>query len=101
DAPPPAELKSDADKDEYASQIETFAVPQEENALDAYEKGWKQAIDLGIYNQWTAKMREALGRLNSEIYSAFKETGFEIRSEGPNALPALIEAPRRGAQPSL
>jgi hypothetical protein len=99
DSPPPADVKTDADKEEFSSQIETFAVPVEEKSLDAYENGWKKAIELGIYNQWTAKMREALGRLNAELYPAFKETGFEIRSEGPNALPALIEAPRRGPQP--
>lgn len=98
DSPPPAEVKTDADKEEYSSQIETFAVPVEEKSLDAYENGWKKAIELGIYNQWTAKMREALGRLNAELYPAFKETGFEIRSEGPNALPALLDAPRRGIQ---
>ncbi len=98
DSPPPPEVKTDADKDEYSSQIETFAVPVEEKSLDAYENGWKKAIELGIYNQWTAKMRDALGRLNAELYPAFKETGFEIRSEGPNALPALLEAPRRGPQ---
>ncbi len=49
----------------------------------------------GIYNQWTAKMRDALGRLNSELYPPFKETGFEVRSQGPLPLPPLIEAPNR------
>ena len=49
-------------------QPDVFVVPIEERSLDAYENGWKKAIDLGIYNQWTAKMREALGRLNAELY---------------------------------
>ncbi len=97
DSPPPAEVKTEDDKAEYQSQIETFAVPIEEKSLDAYENGWKKAIELGIYNQWTAKMRDALGRLNSEIYPAFKEIGFDIRSEGPSPLPPLLDAPRRGA----
>ena len=95
ESPPPSNL-SDADKEEFSSQIEGFVVPVEEKSLDAYENGWKKAIELGIYNQWTAKMREALGRLNSEIYPAFKEVGFDVRSEGPSPMPALIEAPRRG-----
>jgi hypothetical protein len=34
--------------------------------------------------------------LNSEIYPAFKEVGFDVRSEGPSPMPALIDAPRRG-----
>jgi cellulose synthase operon protein C len=95
DSPPPPEVKTEDQKAEYQSQIEEFAVPMEERSLDAYENGWKKAIDIGIYNQWTAKMRDALGRLNSELYPPFKETGFEVRSQGPLPLPALIEAPSR------
>jgi tetratricopeptide (TPR) repeat protein len=95
DSPPPPEVKTEDQKADYQSQIEEFAVPMEERSLDAYENGWKKAIDLGIYNQWTAKMRDALGRLNSELYPPFKETGFEVRSQAPLPLPGLIEAPNR------
>jgi tetratricopeptide (TPR) repeat protein len=94
DSPPPPNL-SDADKELFQSQIEEFVVPIEEKSLDAYENGWKKAMELQIYNQWTAKMRDALGRLNAEIYPPFKETGFEVRSEGPSPLPPLIDAPKR------
>jgi tetratricopeptide (TPR) repeat protein len=95
DSAPPPEVKTDDQKVDYTAQIEEFAVPMEERSLDAYENGWKKALDLGIYNQWTAKMRDALGRLNSELYPAFKETGFEVRSQAPLTMPALIEAPNR------
>jgi hypothetical protein len=94
DAPPPSGL-SDADKDAYQQQIDEFVVPIEERSLDAYENGWKKATELGIYNQWTEKMRESLGRLNGELYPPMHEIGFEIRSAGPVALPPLIETPRR------
>jgi len=94
DAPAPSNL-SDDNKKAYAAQIDEFVVPIEERSLDAYENGWKKAIEIGIYNQWTAKMREALGRLNAELYPAFKETGFEVRSQGSMPLPALIDSPRR------
>jgi tetratricopeptide (TPR) repeat protein len=95
DSPPPPEVKTEDQKSEYESQIEEFAVPMEERSLDAYENGWKEANKLGIYNQWTAKMRDALGRLNSELYPPFKETGFEVRSQAPLPMPALIDAPSR------
>jgi hypothetical protein len=65
--------------------------------LEAYESGWHKAIELGIFNSWTAKMREALGRLNSELYPPLKEQGFEIRSQGPSPLPPLIDATRRNS----
>lgn len=97
EAPPPSNL-SDADKEQYQQQIDEFVVPIEERSLDAYENGWKKAIELGIYNQWTAKMREALGRLNAELYPAFKETGLDTRSQGPMPLPPLIESPRRAGE---
>src|SRR5207302_452498 len=77
-------------------QIDSFVVPIEERSLDAYENGWKKATDLGIYNQWTQKMRDALGRLNGELYPPMKEIGFDIRSSGPAAMPALLDAPKRG-----
>ena len=70
----------------------------EERSLDAYENGWKKAIELGIYNQWTAKMRDALGRLNGELYPPFKETGFEVRSQGPLPLPAAHRRAATGAR---
>ena len=95
DSPPPPEVKTEDQKSDYQSQIEEFAVPMEERSLDAYENGWKKANELGIYNQWTAKMRDALGRLNSELYPPFKETGFEVRSQAPLPMPALIDAPNR------
>jgi cellulose synthase operon protein C len=97
DSPPPPEVKTEDQKADFGAQIEEFAVPMEERGLDAYENGWKKAIDLGIYNQWTARMRDALGRLNGELYPPFKETGFDVRSQGPLPLPALLDAPDRGA----
>lgn len=98
DAPPPANL-SEADKAAYQEQIDGFVVPIEERALDAYENGWKRAVELGIFNQWTAKMRESLGRLNGELYPPLKEVGFEVRTQAMHALPPLLEAPKRGAKP--
>ena len=97
EAPAPSGL-SDADKEQYQQQIDEFVVPIEERALDAYENGWKKAIELGIYNQWTAKMREALGRLNAELYPPFKEIGFEVRSQGNMPLPPLIDSTRRAGE---
>jgi hypothetical protein len=83
------------DQDLYRQSIEEFVIPIEERSLEAYESGWQKAIELGIFNGWTAKMREALGRLNAELYPPMKEIGFELRSRGPLPLPALIDAPRR------
>jgi TolA-binding protein len=95
-SPPPAALSAE-EKDLYQQSIDEFVVPIEERSLEAYESGWHKAIELGIFNSWTAKMREALGRLNSELYPPLKEQGFEIRSQGPSPLPPLIDATRRNS----
>jgi TolA-binding protein len=93
-SPPPPSLSKD-DQELYKQQIDEFVVPIEERALEAYESGWKKALELGIFNSWTAKMREALGRLNSELYPPLKEIGFTLKSKGPSPLPPLIEGTRR------
>jgi len=93
-SPPPDKL-SDQEKELYKQSIDEFVVPIEERSLEAYESGWQKAIELGIFNSWTAKMREALGRLNSELYPPLKETGFKLRSRGNAAMPALIDGTRR------
>jgi cellulose synthase operon protein C len=93
-SPPPDKL-SDQEKEIYKQSIDEFVVPIEERSLEAYESGWQKAIELGIFNSWTAKMRDALGRLNSELYPPLKETGFKLRSRGNAALPGLIDGTRR------
>ncbi|HKO50150.1 MAG TPA: tetratricopeptide repeat protein [Polyangiaceae bacterium] len=95
-SPPPDKL-SDQEKEIYRQSIDEFVVPIEERSLEAYESGWQKAIELGIFNSWTAKMREALGRLNSELYPPLKETGFKLRSRGNTAMPPLIDGTRRTA----
>ena len=89
---------TDEEKELYKQSIDEFVVPIEERSLEAYESGWQKAIELGIFNSWTAKMRDALGRLNSELYPPLKETGFKLRSRGNGALPALIDGTRRTPQ---
>lgn len=98
-SPAPDKL-SDQEKELYKQSIDEFVVPIEERSLEAYESGWQKAIELGIFNSWTAKMRDALGRLNSELYPPLKETGFKLRSRGNATMPALIDGTRRTASGS-
>jgi tetratricopeptide (TPR) repeat protein len=79
----------------YRMQIDEFVVPIEEKSIEAYESGYQKALELGIFNAWTAKMREALGRLNTEMYPPLSEVGFRLRTEGAGRLPGLIATTRR------
>ncbi|HTM46593.1 MAG TPA: tetratricopeptide repeat protein [Polyangiaceae bacterium] len=93
-SPPPSNLTAEQ-TEQYKMQIDEFVVPIEERSLEAYESGWQKALELGIFNKWTAKMREALGRLNTEMYPPLAEIGFQTRLESSAELPALIGATRR------
>jgi TolA-binding protein len=84
--------------EEYRMQIDEFVVPIEEKSIEAYESGYRKALELGIFNAWTAKMREALGRLNTEMYPPLSEVGFRLRSESNAPFPELIAATRRTDQ---
>jgi hypothetical protein len=96
-SPAPAGL-SEEQADDFKMQIEMFVIPIEEKSIEAYESGWQKALELGIFNAWTAKMREALGRLNGEMYPRLSEIGFRLRSEGASRLPALIRGTRRSPE---
>jgi TolA-binding protein len=96
-APPPSTLTPEQ-ADEYRMQIDEFIVPIEEKSIEAYESGYRKALDLGIFNAWTAKMRDALGRLNTEMYPPLSEVGFRLRSEGNARMPQLIATLRRTEQ---
>jgi hypothetical protein len=93
-SPAPSGL-SPEQAEEYRMQIDEFIVPIEEKSIEAYESGYRKALDLGIFNAWTAKMREALGRLNTEMYPPLSEVGFKLRSEASGRMPRLIPATRR------
>jgi TolA-binding protein len=97
DSPPPDNLSAEQ-KEQYKMQIDEFVIPIEERSLEAYESGWQKAIELGIFNKWTAQMREALGRLNTELYPPLTEIGFVTLSHSSTPLPALIPATRRDAR---
>lgn len=93
-AAPPPEL-SERDAETYRQSIDEFVIPIEERGIEAYESGWLKAVELGIFNEWTAKMRRALGRLSSEMYPPLEEVGFRVRSASTSPLPPLITGPRR------
>jgi hypothetical protein len=93
-SPAPSSLSAEQ-AEEYRMQIDEFVVPIEEKSIEAYESGYRKALDLGIFNAWTAKMREALGRLNTEMYPPLSEVGFKLRSEASGRMPQLIPATRR------
>ncbi len=95
DAPVPSGL-SEEEEQAYRDQLAYFIVPIEEQALEAYEGGYRTAIELRIYNRWTASLREGLTRLNDVQYPPLRELGGELSEGARLPEPHPLEGLRRG-----
>ncbi|MEO0324762.1 MAG: tetratricopeptide repeat protein [Myxococcota bacterium] len=93
----PPEL-GEAEQQAYLDALATFIVPMEERALEAYEGGYAKALELRIYNRWTALLREGLTRLNDVQYPPIRETGAALVEEIPLPLPAPLSGLQRDTE---
>lgn len=94
EAPIPEQL-NEAEEQAYRDELAKFIVPIEERALEAYESGYRKALELRVFNTWTEKQREALTRLNDVEYPPLKEVGVGLTESRLLPLPAPIEGLRR------
>ncbi len=78
DYPIPKGLSQDQ-QDAYSEQLGTFALAFEEEAIGAYKSGYARAMELGIYNTYTKRIRESLGRLSAQEFPPIAEIGTELR----------------------
>jgi TolA-binding protein len=67
DTPTPPNLSAD-EQQVYRDELEKFVVVVEEKSINAYKGGYKKALDLGVYNEFTQKLRQALGRLDDQEF---------------------------------
>jgi tetratricopeptide (TPR) repeat protein len=92
DYPMPKGLTQDQE-DLYAEKLDTFALAFEEEAIGAYKSGYARAMELGIYNTYTRKIRSALGRLSPQEFSPISEIGTDVRvAEGSGGDGRLIRS---------
>lgn len=73
DIPVPKEINTDELINEYKSQIQTQALPYEDNAIEYYEKCISESARLKVVNDWTRKAKSRLSRLKPEQYKESKE----------------------------
>jgi TolA-binding protein len=67
DAPVPKELNAD-EQQVYRDELEKVVVVVEEKAIDSYKSGYQKALQLGVYNEFTHKLRSALGRMSDQEF---------------------------------
>lgn len=94
-APTPAGL-SKADAKAYRQQLDMYVIGVEEKAIELYTTGYDKALELGVLNDFTHKLRTALGRMAPSSYPPEKEARVQIRTgDRPPELSFLKEVNRR------
>ncbi len=75
---PPGFTKQEAEL--YRQELDNFVIDIEEKAIEAYTVGYQKAVELKVYNAYTKKIREALGRLAASQFPPEREARSGRRS---------------------
>jgi len=75
--------------------LEKVVVVIEEKALDAYKNGYEKSLQLGVYNEFTQKLRTALGRLNDQEFPPERELRAGHAPAEAVGMPPLVEKVKR------
>jgi len=78
-APTPAGL-SEAEATAYREALDSYVLDIEEKAIELYSTGYAKAIQMQVYDGYTKKIRDALGRLSSQQYPPERESRGEVRA---------------------
>jgi len=66
-APTPAGL-SKADAQAYRDGLDSYVIDIQDKAVELFSTGYQKAIQMQVYDQYTAKIREALGKIAADKY---------------------------------
>jgi hypothetical protein len=79
----------------YQDGINSYVVEIQEKAVTLYAAGYQKAIQMQVYDDYTAKIREALGRLAADRFPPEKESRQRERSaDRPPSLELITEVSR-------
>ena len=71
-AKPPAQIPQNQVQ-AYQDKLNEIAVQIQDKAVEAYTVGYKKAIEMQVYDEFTAKIRTALGKLAASKYPPERE----------------------------
>ena len=74
----------------YQDAINAYVVEIQDKAVTLYAAGYKKAIDMQVYDEYTAKIREALGRIAADKFPPEKESRQRERIGDRPPTPELI-----------
>jgi cellulose synthase operon protein C len=90
---------SEAQAERYREELDIYVIDVEERAIDLYTVGYGRALDLGVYNEFTSRLREALGRMSPSSYPPEREArGRQRVGERAPELDIIVEVRRRGRE---
>ncbi len=93
-APTPTGL-SEEEAQGYRDTLDLYVVDIQDKALAAYAAGYAKAIQMQVYDEYTAKIRAALGRLASDQYPPEREGRAPVRDgDRPLAIELVTEVAR-------
>ncbi|HEY0993380.1 MAG TPA: tetratricopeptide repeat protein, partial [Kofleriaceae bacterium] len=91
---PPSSLTADQVQ-AYQDAINAYVVDIQDKAVALYTAGYQKAIQMQVYDEYTAKIREALGRIAADKFPPEKESRARERvSDRPPNLEIIQEVTR-------
>jgi len=88
-APVPKNLPQDQ-QDAYRGALDEYVVQYQQNAVDAYNFGYQTVLKNQIYDEFTAKIRAALGKLDAKNFPPENEARTKERSGDRAPNPDLV-----------
>ncbi len=86
---PPASLPPDQVQ-AYQDAINAYVVDIQQKAIDLFTAGYQKAIQMQVYDEYTAKIREALGRLDAAKFPPERESRSKERIGDRPPVPELV-----------
>ena len=75
----------------YRDALDGYVVEIQDKAVQAFEAGYQKAIQMQVYDEYTAKIRESLGRLAGDTYPPEHESRARERIGDRPPVPVLVE----------
>jgi cellulose synthase operon protein C len=74
----------------YRLALDTYVVNIQQKALQLFKAGYTKAIQMQVYDEYTAKIREALGRLDADNFPPERESRSRERSADRPLNPDMV-----------
>lgn len=81
---------SEAEATAYREALDMYVIDIQDKAISLFSTGYQKSIEMQVYDQYTAKIREALGRLAADRFPPEREAREKVRSADRPLVPDLV-----------